>query len=179
MLSQIMMTIVVERAHRVIGVIISEGSIYEPVFEWERRFSKILLSEHVLIPHDELDSAQLVGSGKVQREIECSIFGVVRWIGGALDNGSLLTSVEDRDDDEAGVGNDVSDDGGRKMLRTYGSLEPFLSLATSAVHPATLTRRTTMGFSPWTGLNPPLEPRAALTGSLAAVLSARLNFVDI
>ncbi|SRR6266404_2680710 len=62
----------------------------------------VLLSEHVLIPHDELEHAKLVRQGQVDREIKGRIFGVVDGIEGTLADGGLKPGVENRDGYKAG-----------------------------------------------------------------------------
>lgn len=162
--------------HDIVGVIKGKRSVAKPVLEREGSFTKVVLCEHILIPDDEFEGAELVCTGEVEGKVKGGILGVVCRVEGTLGNGSLLAGVEDRDDDKTGI--DMSGCGPGFVWGTYGSLKPFLSLATRSEQPMTWTRRTTTGSSPCTGVKL-REPLAALTGRRAAVLRARLNFVDM
>lgn len=50
------------------------GPLYEPVFQLQCNLAEVLLSEHVvLVPDDNLDCAEPIGEGKIDRKIKCSI----------------------------------------------------------------------------------------------------------
>jgi hypothetical protein len=52
-------------------------AISKPILQHEGDLPEVLLSEHVLVPHNELDGAKLFSEGHVDGKVEGGIFGVV------------------------------------------------------------------------------------------------------
>ena len=91
------MTYRVKEIIKRVGIIVSE-----PVIQGYRNFAEIILLEHVLVPHDELDDAKLVREREVYRKVERGVLGVVRRVDGALGHMCLVLRPQQRDDDDSG-----------------------------------------------------------------------------
>ena len=77
--------------HSIIGIVEGEGaSIAKPVLERKRDLAEVVLPEHVLVPDDELDGAELVGEREVDGKVERGLIGVVDRVESAFERGGLL-----------------------------------------------------------------------------------------
>lgn len=76
------------------SICIIEGlrrSVFEPVLKLERRFTEIILFEHVLVPHDELKDTKAPSERKVDRKIERCILRHINWIKSLLHDRRLVS----------------------------------------------------------------------------------------
>ena len=75
-------------------------SVPEPVFQGNPRLSEVVLLEHVFIPYDELQNAELVREREVYREVERGILRSVCGVERALCDMGMVAMSEERHDDE-------------------------------------------------------------------------------
>ena len=75
--------------------------INKPIVKRHGDFAEVFLSEQILVPHDQLDDADLVSEGEVDGKIKRGVLWVVHRVEGPFQDRGLLAVVEDGDDDEA------------------------------------------------------------------------------
>ena len=81
-------------------------SVPEPVFQGNPCLSEVILLEHVFVPYDELQDAELVRERKVYREVERGILRSVCGVERALCDMGMVAMSEERDDDESALRGD-------------------------------------------------------------------------
>jgi hypothetical protein len=93
----------VQSKYLVLIVVETKGvSLPEPIFQRQRDLAEVLLSEHVvLVPDDNLDRTEPIGKGKINGKIKGSIFHSKLWVCIALDDGGMVSRIQQGDDDEA------------------------------------------------------------------------------
>lgn len=74
-------------------------TVDKPVFEWQCSLPEVILAEDVLVPDNELESAEFVCGGEVERKIKDGVF--VGGIEGFTSDGGVMAGVEDGEDDKA------------------------------------------------------------------------------
>jgi hypothetical protein len=65
------------------------------MIERQGNLAQVLLRQHVFIPDHKLHHAQLVCKGKVDREIECRVFGCVDRAHASFQDGCLEACAEE------------------------------------------------------------------------------------
>ena len=90
-----------EATHLVIRIVERIYAILKPVLQRQADFTEIFLLEHVLVPYDELDHAELIGERQIDRKVEGRTLRRVYGVRCAFQDGRLLSVAQDRYDDEA------------------------------------------------------------------------------